>query len=146
MTMNEEILKLKRQFWEKGKVDHVAKCGAELAMGDDFGDNKCTFRCGLSEGHKGRHQETGNLYAKYPYSLQWEGDMLDADDYHMIMTEDWQAFEQFCERENISYVIQKDELFDEEVGTLICMKKRYIRQFELELEKLWMEGTDNGSG
>jgi len=42
--MNEEILKLKRQFREKGKVDHVAMCSAELAMGDDFGDNKCTFR------------------------------------------------------------------------------------------------------
>ena len=32
-------------------------CGATLRIGDDFGDNECTFRCQLAKGHEGNHQE-----------------------------------------------------------------------------------------
>jgi hypothetical protein len=33
------------------------KCGAILSLGDDMGDNDCTFKCQLEKGHEGLHQE-----------------------------------------------------------------------------------------
>lgn len=119
---------------QEAEVDHIATCGAELAMGDDFGDNECTFRCTLSAGHIGSHEETGNLYGKYPYRLQWTGDMLEKDDCMFVDNEDWEAFERFCERENISYETGDEEDQVDE-GATVWMKRRYIRQFQLELEK-----------
>ena len=32
-------------------------CNAELHIGDDFGDNRCTMRCKLPAGHEGLHKE-----------------------------------------------------------------------------------------
>ncbi|OHD18664.1 MAG: hypothetical protein A2Y38_19525 [Spirochaetes bacterium GWB1_59_5] len=32
-------------------------CGAILSLGDDHGDNSCTFRCQLPPGHEGFHSE-----------------------------------------------------------------------------------------
>lgn len=40
------------------------KCGACLFLGDDHGDNTCTFRCQLPLGHEGLHQE---LFTREPY-------------------------------------------------------------------------------
>lgn len=51
------------------------KCGASIVMGDDEGDNSCTFKCDLPPGHEGDHGETGNMYGKHPYKLVWQGDM-----------------------------------------------------------------------
>ena len=33
------------------------QCNAELHIGDDFGDNRCTMRCKLPAGHDGMHRE-----------------------------------------------------------------------------------------
>jgi hypothetical protein len=33
------------------------RCGAKMFLGDDYGDNSCTFRCQLPAGHEGLHEE-----------------------------------------------------------------------------------------
>ena len=33
------------------------KCGACLFLGDDYGDNTCTIKCGLEPEHIGLHQK-----------------------------------------------------------------------------------------
>jgi hypothetical protein len=33
------------------------RCAAILQIGDDYGDNDCTFRCNLEHGHDGPHIE-----------------------------------------------------------------------------------------
>lgn len=37
--------------------DVIGECNARLYLGDDYGDNVCTFRCQLHPGHSGPHQE-----------------------------------------------------------------------------------------
>ena len=37
--------------------DVLGECNARLAIGDDYGDNSCTLRCGLNLGHEGLHRE-----------------------------------------------------------------------------------------
>ena len=32
-------------------------CESVLVLGDDFGDNTCTFHCELARGHDGYHKE-----------------------------------------------------------------------------------------
>lgn len=34
-----------------------SRCNAILVLGDDHGDNSCTYKCGLPVGHEGLHQE-----------------------------------------------------------------------------------------
>ena len=46
------------------------KCENKIAFGDDFGDNVCTFVCGLGVGHSGRHQEVGTLHGK-TFEVAW---------------------------------------------------------------------------
>ena len=54
------------------------KCDAEIEFGDDHGDNRTTFYCELSKGHKGKHKESGHLDSfkdgidKIIYVLEWE--------------------------------------------------------------------------
>lgn len=64
-------------------ADHEP-CSASLRMGDDFGDNPCTFKCKLPKGHEGLHIEHGNFINKHPYVFTWHGDMrercVDCDD------------------------------------------------------------------
>lgn len=50
-------------------------CNAEMIFGDDYGDNPCTFRCGLPAGHSGPHEEKGTLYGKR-YILKWWEDKV----------------------------------------------------------------------
>ncbi|MBE3128793.1 MAG: hypothetical protein IMZ60_03840 [Actinobacteria bacterium] len=50
----------------------MVNCKATIEFGDDFGDNETTFHCKLLEGHKGKHQEKGNMYDKQVYNLEWE--------------------------------------------------------------------------
>lgn len=33
------------------------RCGAKLSLGDDHGDNDCTFHCQKEHGHDGPHEE-----------------------------------------------------------------------------------------
>jgi hypothetical protein len=40
--------------------DIEGQCNARLILGDDFGDNHCTFRCQLEPDHSGQHQEKHN--------------------------------------------------------------------------------------
>lgn len=46
------------------------KCNATIKFGDDFGDNETTFHCQLKEGHRGEHEECGDMYGK-KYALKW---------------------------------------------------------------------------
>lgn len=54
-------------------------CRAAIAFADDHGDNEATFYCKLPEGHPGKHRETGIMYKKLPYTLEWEGSMKDLE-------------------------------------------------------------------
>lgn len=38
-------------------IPATPKCGACLFLGDDHGDNRCTFRCTRLKGHEGAHEE-----------------------------------------------------------------------------------------
>lgn len=38
--------------------DVEGECNARLYIGDNYGDNHATMRCGLTPGHKGPHKET----------------------------------------------------------------------------------------
>ena len=51
------------------------KCTAKIVFGDDFGDNNCTFHCGLKKGHEGRHEEIGSLYDEQPFGVSWDNAM-----------------------------------------------------------------------
>ena len=35
----------------------MKRCGCQLSLGDDFGDNSCTFKCQLEYQHEGQHEE-----------------------------------------------------------------------------------------
>jgi len=55
----------------------MKKCEATIVFGDDFGDNDTPMHCQLEDGHKGQHQEVGDMgYGEgpIPYSLTWIGD------------------------------------------------------------------------
>ena len=56
-------------------VEEKEKCGAIIQFGDDFGDNHTTFHCMLDKNHTEKHKESGSMYDKYPYVVEWEGDM-----------------------------------------------------------------------
>lgn len=45
-------------------------CNAKLVLGDDFGDNDCTFKCSLSRKHLGPHMERG-LNNSRAYKIEW---------------------------------------------------------------------------
>lgn len=50
-------------------------CRATIRFGDDYADNCTTFHCQLIKGHKGRHQEKGDMgYGEdsIPYILEWK--------------------------------------------------------------------------
>lgn len=60
-------------------MSETKQCIAVIKFGDDFGDNESTFHCQLNEGHAGLHMEESSMYGKYPYKLEWKGDMGVAD-------------------------------------------------------------------
>jgi len=47
-------------------------CGAALSIGDDYGDNSCTFHCQLPIGHEGMHKEEFGV-EQHKCIMQWEG-------------------------------------------------------------------------
>ena len=54
----------------------MTRCKATIVFGDDHHDNQTTFRCELPKGHKGLHNERGNMgygISPMPYTLSWEG-------------------------------------------------------------------------
>jgi hypothetical protein len=56
------------------KKKEKIECDATIEFGDDHGDNNTTFHCQLLKGHKGRHQETGDMSytgKPKPYTLEW---------------------------------------------------------------------------
>jgi hypothetical protein len=63
--------------------DEGSSCGATIKFGDDFGDNSCTFSCGLPEGHDGEHEEAGDMAQggplSLPYVLRWKGSCEEAN-------------------------------------------------------------------
>jgi hypothetical protein len=51
------------------------KCEATIALGDDHGDNLCTFHCQLPKGHDGLHVETGEMdLPSQLYTMTWQGE------------------------------------------------------------------------
>jgi len=51
------------------------RCNKTIVFGDDYGDNCTTFRCKLKKGHKGLHQEKGDMGyrgERQLYKLEWE--------------------------------------------------------------------------
>jgi len=90
----------------------IELCNAVMPFGDDHGDNSCTFRCMLNKDHEGKHREWGNLYGKYPYSLEWEGDYRDEETFVWCWhnTDAWLSeFEEIAEKHNLVYEIERDD-------------------------------------
>ena len=50
----------------------MIKCRAIVAIGDDYGDNSCTFHCQLDAGHEGLHSENFENSGKN-LTLTWDG-------------------------------------------------------------------------
>ena len=52
-------------------MNNQIECKNKLMIGDDFGDNDCTFTCELQKEHKGRCRETFKMNGK-EVSIEWE--------------------------------------------------------------------------
>lgn len=50
------------------------QCNARLYVGDDYGDNHCTFRCQLAPGHDGVHREEYRASRGGQVVVTWEKD------------------------------------------------------------------------
>ena len=50
----------------------LTKCRAITSIGDDFGDNSCTFHCQLEQGHSGLHTEKFEINGKL-LTMTWDG-------------------------------------------------------------------------
>ena len=46
-------------------------CKDELAIGDDFGDNTCTFVCGLQKDHPGKCREVFTSDGREDIVIEW---------------------------------------------------------------------------
>ncbi len=53
--------------------DVIGECNARLYLGDDYGDNVCTIRCGLPVDHEGPHKEEFKRGGK-PAVITWHVD------------------------------------------------------------------------
>jgi hypothetical protein len=53
--------------------DVEGECNAWCLIGDDFGDNDCTFRCKLPAGHEGWHEEQFGRHGDQKW-FRWEKD------------------------------------------------------------------------
>lgn len=54
--------------------DEPGKCNARLILGDDYGDNDCTFICRLEPDHEGLHMEKSKRF-----KITWTGDDQDSE-------------------------------------------------------------------
>ncbi len=87
-----------------------ARCEATISFGDDHGDNSATFHCQLPHGHKGDHQESGDMgYGQdfeLPYTLRWPNDAKNIEAAWDLLGKweqwccghDWYYYEEFPER------------------------------------------------
>jgi len=69
-------------MWNGPPKDVDGECNARLSIGDDYGDNSATIRCGLAPGHDGPHKECYN--AGYHgdvnnVTITWDKDMDDRE-------------------------------------------------------------------
>lgn len=62
--------------------DIPGECNARLYVGDDYGDNRATFRCEMKAGHRGVHIE---VFRGGTCKIIWRHDAREDDDEH----EDW---------------------------------------------------------
>lgn len=53
-------------------------CGALLQIGDDHGDNHCTFVCALPSGHDGEHREVTRDGEPGMFTMTWTTDQRPA--------------------------------------------------------------------
>lgn len=70
----------------------LVNCPAHLKVGDDFGDNECTFKCSLKKGHRGLHKESYKR-GKGLVVVRWDGDDRDLLDRPEggVLYYNWQA-------------------------------------------------------
>ena len=47
------------------------RCEATIIIGDDYGDNDCTFRCQSYTGHTGQHYQS---FRNWKACMSWDGD------------------------------------------------------------------------
>jgi len=56
----------------KNKDDNMCElCKDKLAIGDDFGDNTCTFVCGLQKDHPGKCREVFTSDGREDIVIEW---------------------------------------------------------------------------
>ncbi len=60
-------------------------CNAHLHLADDYGDNTCTCRCTLDEGHDGPHEERSrerdeDEEGAHNIVIQWQGNDAGEED------------------------------------------------------------------
>lgn len=71
--------------------DVPGECNAWLFIFDNFGDNHCTLRCQLPEGHEGPHREEFRSKDEGPEAhkvvVQWEGDDHN-DEFYLLADEE----------------------------------------------------------
>jgi len=61
------------------------KCRARLELGDDMGDNECTFHCQLERGHPGLHIESFSHYG-YKYKDGETGELREERSKHVCVS------------------------------------------------------------
>lgn len=123
--------------------DKVAQCGATIPFGDDEGDNDITFRCQRAKGHDGKHRERGKIHPRYPYALEWDGDLRDEmTSLHWYVGEKAgrDAFMRIADAAGLTYEIEKDVLGGEMFGWYARMDGHTLEKYRLLAEKDRMEG------
>ncbi len=57
--------------------DVDGECNARLEIGDDYGDNHATMRCGREPKHDGKHREAFESRHGGAVVIEWEHDARD---------------------------------------------------------------------
>ena len=96
-------------------------CTATLIIGDDYGDNACTFHCQHPEWHSGRHRE---IFRNGKARIEWTGD----DGY-----ERWQS-DWILTWDNIGFCTVHNIFSEEEYDRFIC-SDAYAEELKEEKEK-----------
>ena len=93
------------------------KCRAIASIGDDLGDNSCTFRCQLESGHSGQHSETFKVDTKN-LTMTWDGSekiLIDRFKFKVTRYIDYQYYPE-SKKQSIETIVTEnmteDELFD----------------------------------
>ena len=61
-----------RVYLLRGKMSNMCElCKDKLAIGDDFGDNTCTFVCGLQKDHPGKCREVFTSDGREDIVIEW---------------------------------------------------------------------------